>query len=537
MKHDTGRIDDVLKRSMPSAPALKMEAALKRVAERVWPNASSSQSEVPEILLDLEPPRNLNWAWGPLVAATVLVVAIWIGMTSQKREIYGIVEMGDASLVAGRRIDVDQPVRTGDTGARFRLVDGSQVEVRAASEFKLERADDGVRINLLHGGLIVNAAKQRDGHLYVNTKDVTVSVIGTVFLINAEEEGSRVGVIEGEVKVQQGKTTKTLLPGEQFATSPQMQLLPVKKGIQWSRQAETHVVLMQQAQTAPTMPRRLEFEAASIRRSRPLTPGDKTPLGGGAPECEGIDGRIESGGRLNAGLGRCVGDHVSLLWLVAAAYDFPGLLGSERISGGPEWTTDLRGHGYQINAVASNPATTTAEDLRQMLRSMLEERFTLRVSQQVREVDGFVLSAAKGGLKLPPAAPNTSSEQPLRTERQVGEKGTHYVASGNATLTQFIEYLSNRRPLLSGPVLDETTGDAKTLAFNFTYFIPRVLVQAGVDGQRGGAGNNLGGTIETEPAYIALREALNDQLGIALKAGKVQARFLTIDNAEEPSEN
>jgi len=260
-------------------------------------------------------------------------------------------------------------------------------------------------------------------------------------------------------------------------------------------------------------------------------------LSGGAPECEGIDGRIEWGARLGAGLGRCVGDHVSLLWLVAAAYEFPGLLGSERISGGPAWTTDLMGHGFQIHAVARNPATTTTEDLRQMLRSMLEERFKLRVSQQVREVDGFILSAAKGGLKPPPAAPDTSSEQPLKTERQVGEKGTHYVVTGNATLTKFIEYLSNRRPLLSGPVLNETTGNTKTLAFNFTYFLPRVTVQAGGDGQRGGAGNNLGGTIETEPAYIALREALNDQLGLALKAGRVQARFLTIDHAEEPSEN
>jgi hypothetical protein len=81
------------------------------------------------------------------------------------------------------------------------------------------------------------------------------------------------------------------------------------------------------------------------------------------------------------------------------------------------------------------------------------------------------------------------------------------------------------------------TGNTKTLAFNFTYFLPRVTVQAGGDGQRSGAGNNLGGTKETEPAYIALREALNGQLGVTLKTGRVQARFLAIDHAEEPSKN
>ena len=88
----------------------------------------------------------------------------------------------------------------------YELVDGSRVEMRPGTELSFERAGDGLRILLKHGGIIVNAAKQRSGHLYVETKDVTVSVIGTVFLVNAGENGSRVAVIEGEVRVQQGRT-------------------------------------------------------------------------------------------------------------------------------------------------------------------------------------------------------------------------------------------------------------------------------------------------------------------------------------------
>jgi hypothetical protein len=40
-------------------------------------------------------------------------------------------------------------------------------------------------------------------------ENVTVSVVGTVFLVSAEEEGSRVAVIEGEVRVKQGTTEKS----------------------------------------------------------------------------------------------------------------------------------------------------------------------------------------------------------------------------------------------------------------------------------------------------------------------------------------
>src|SRR6185436_10806249 len=134
----------------------------------------------------------------------------------------------------GDRIEAGEILRTGNAGAGIKLADGSHVELGAQSEFSLERADDGVRIHLSRGGVIINAAKQRNGHLYVQTKDVTVSVVGTVFLVNAEERGSRVAVIEGEVRVQQGTTEKRLLSGEQLLTSPSMERLRVPEEIAWS---------------------------------------------------------------------------------------------------------------------------------------------------------------------------------------------------------------------------------------------------------------------------------------------------------------
>src|SRR5262249_12047570 len=136
----------------------------------------------------------------------------------------------------------------GGLGAVLRLADGSGIEMRSQSELSLERADDGVRVQLNKGSVIVNAAKQASGrHLYVHTKDVNVAVAGTVFLVNAATEGSRVAVIEGEVHVQHGATQQKLNSGEQVSTSPSLAARPVREEIAWSRHAESHLALFEES--------------------------------------------------------------------------------------------------------------------------------------------------------------------------------------------------------------------------------------------------------------------------------------------------
>src|SRR5262249_45588978 len=137
---------------------------------------------------------------------------------------------------------------------------------------------------------IVNAAKQPAGrHLYVHTKDVTVSVVGTVFLVNAEEGGSRVAVLEGEVRVRQGGAEKQLRPGDQVATSPKMPALRVIDEIAWSRQAEAPLSLLRAsiALQVPAEPR-LAFEEVSIRPRATQSGGKGGVLPGGfTPACYG----------------------------------------------------------------------------------------------------------------------------------------------------------------------------------------------------------------------------------------------------------
>jgi ferric-dicitrate binding protein FerR (iron transport regulator) len=146
------------------------------------------------------------------------------------------------------------PIRSGESvwvsnpeGMRLVLRDGSRVEMRSQSNLQIDHADDGLRVRLNAGSVIVTAAKQGVGHLYVETKGAIVSVVGTVFLVSAEKTGSRVGVIEGVVNVQQGAISQKLLPGQQLATNPAMEPVPLNVQVSWSRSVASHLALLQQS--------------------------------------------------------------------------------------------------------------------------------------------------------------------------------------------------------------------------------------------------------------------------------------------------
>ena len=148
-------------------------------------------------------------------------------------------------LAAGAALGERQAVRTDKgSGALLQLRDGSVVEMRERTELSLSEARDGATIQLASGSIIVQAAKQRRGHLYVSTADCLVSVTGTVFSVNSGLKGSRVSVIEGEVQVAQGDHTSVLHPGDQVATSPALAAVPVKDEIAWSRNFDRHLALL-----------------------------------------------------------------------------------------------------------------------------------------------------------------------------------------------------------------------------------------------------------------------------------------------------
>jgi uncharacterized protein (TIGR03435 family) len=416
----------------------------------------------------------------------------------------------------GQHTEPPQIVRSTHDGTVVALVDGSQVEMRSTSELMLEQAAAGININLTAGSIIVTAAKQRGGYLHLKTKDAIVSVVGTVFVVDVEEVGSRVTVIQGEVRVEHGMRITNLMAGEQVATGPRVPWVAPIKEISWSRHAPEYVALLRQFTAAvpehasTVVQARPEFGAVSIkpvsRDSRPRTSGFS---------CHGTDGiaRALFGGvdPPVAPQGRCVGDRVRLSYLIAFAYGVP----QEYVSGGPDWTRTTRDEFglLQIEAVAENPSTATVAELRQMLQTMMIERFKLKIRNVVRPVPGYALVVSKDGPKLKQTLDNEESPYPVLNEKgQLTIKGRSTIAQLIPILTQF----NSSREIT--PVIDKT---GLTGRYDYEIVLPPPSA-----GQRG------------LPSGPDLSDVLESKAGLELRPEKsIPVEMIVIDQVEQPTPN
>lgn len=108
----------------------------------------------------------------------------------------------------------------------------------------VSRAWRGTTVHLDGGQVIVQAAKQHSGRLYVATDDCLVSVKGTIFSVNHGIKGSRVSVIEGVVQLEYGERTAELRAGDQANTSASVSKVSIQSEIAWSRNAAKYLALL-----------------------------------------------------------------------------------------------------------------------------------------------------------------------------------------------------------------------------------------------------------------------------------------------------
>lgn len=159
--------------------------------------------------------------------------------------VYVVSDAGDRQLAVGQQLMKGEHVRTArDSNAVLRLADGSSVEMRERSEFSVSENMRGVTIKLDRGDVVVEAAKQDKGRLYVQTPDSLVSVKGTIFAVESGTKGSRVSVVEGEVKVDHQGKNETLLPGDQTTTTSGLDKTSVTRSVAWSRNAAKYANLV-----------------------------------------------------------------------------------------------------------------------------------------------------------------------------------------------------------------------------------------------------------------------------------------------------
>jgi ferric-dicitrate binding protein FerR (iron transport regulator) len=150
-------------------------------------------------------------------------------------------------LEPGLSITSRQAVRTArDSGAMLRLADGTLIELDQRSELSVRAGRRGTTIDLARGNIIVHAAEQHGGRLFVDTADCEVAVKGTIFAVDHGLKGSRVSVIEGEVEVREGPSNALLLPGDQITTGRRLRPVPVEEQVSWSRDAAKHKALVRE---------------------------------------------------------------------------------------------------------------------------------------------------------------------------------------------------------------------------------------------------------------------------------------------------
>ena len=199
-----------------------------------------------------------RWAFGVAAVAAITFVAIGFsnGTLPGQHPVRGQVQSVSGSLYAvtgddvhlipaGYQIGNGDRVRTakGST-AVLRLQDGSLVEMGERAGISVSRAWKGTTIHLDDGQVIVQAAKQHTGHLFVATDDALVSVKGTIFSVNRGLKGSRVAVIEGVVRVDSGDSTTELHAGDETTSTPSVSKVPIQNEIAWSEDSAKYLAIL-----------------------------------------------------------------------------------------------------------------------------------------------------------------------------------------------------------------------------------------------------------------------------------------------------
>ena len=199
--------------------------------------------------------------------------------------------------------------------------------------------------------------------------------------------------------------------------------------------------------------------------------------------------------------GRFYAKATSLKFPLEWAY---GILPAQH-SEGPSWMEDER---YDI--VAKAEGNVTDAQMKLMTRTLLAERFQLKVHRETKEVPVLVISQGKTAPKLFP--PKEGEKYSIHVEPQMGPD--QKIASWRVVATRF-----------SFAQLNET----------FSRHLERVIVnQTGMDG-------DFDFTLDMTPDEnrpnpldpSILIAAMRDQLGLVVKSQKAPVDFLVIDGAEK----
>ena len=292
------------------------------------------------------------------------------------------------------------------------------------------------------------------------------------------------------------------------------------------------------AQSAAPADGGLRFEVASIKPGMsPAEMGRAAAAAGGRFSLPFMGVRVQPGGRLVA--------TANLQTLIVRAYGIK----EYQLEGGPKWlTTDY----FDISAKAERETATEA-DLNAMLRSLLAERFGLRVHVETREVAVFTLKARPDG-RYGPGLKRTSAEceQQLEERKRTGASAPppplpsgpqpriepvcgRTMGMANAR-TAVETYASGGRPL--SDLVGRLSSDLKAPVIDQTGLTGLFDVVLEFESTRQFAGQPPGPDLNsTDPLPVPLPAAVQQQLGLTLEKGTGPLPITIIDAADRPTPN
>jgi uncharacterized protein (TIGR03435 family) len=188
---------------------------------------------------------------------------------------------------------------------------------------------------------------------------------------------------------------------------------------------------------------------------------------------------------------------VPLTFLIQFAYNIES---PAYISAMPGW---MESQEYDVSAKVEGDQQLSLEQMRPMLRRLLEQRFHLVVHRETKMASGFELIIAKGGPRLQASKDNSKPSAQILSDRlEVRHMDAEHIAS----------VLAHRA---GEPVVDRT-GLTGTFDFTLSY----------------------APTNDPNSSLPEFFTALREQLGLKLESQKVPVDFLVIDHVDKiPTDN
>jgi len=272
-----------------------------------------------------------------------------------------------------------------------------------------------------------------------------------------------------------------------------------------------------EAQTAT--PQESRFEVVSIKRN----------TGGGGRSMMSV----EPSGRVSV-------RNLPVQHVIVRAYGIQPF----QITGGADWVQSER---YDIDAKAPEGAVVTADAVNVMLRTMLADRFNLKMRRETRESAIFELVLARSdrrfGEKLRQTSADCVANRNRGTERGsaapnaaligpgdpipcgIVMSGGNRIAAGGQTMTRFATMLT---PLVQRIVVDNT-GLTGLYDFDLQFLPEQGYGRAG--------GDNPVRMYLVAADVPPLMTAIREQLGLKLQPARGAVEYVVIESIDRPSDN